>query len=105
MDQVGISPQQVRHVARLARLELSDEQAARYSVQLASILQYVAKIGEVDTSAVEPMAHVLPLTNVFREDEAGPSLPLEQVLLNAPDTDPPFFKVPKIIGADEDSAG
>jgi len=105
MDPVEISREQVRHVARLARLEVSDEQVARYSVQLGSILQYVAKISEVDVSAVEPMAHVLPLTNVFREDEVGPSLPLEDVLRNAPDTDPPFFKVPKIIGADDDSAG
>ena len=65
----------------------------------------VAKIGQVDVSGVEPMAHALPLHNVLREDVVEPSLPLEKVLMNAPETDGPFFKVPKIIGGDEDSAG
>jgi len=65
----------------------------------------VAKIGEVDVTGVEPMAHALPIHNVFRQDVVEPSLPLEKVLQNAPETDGPFFKVPKIIGGDEDSAG
>jgi aspartyl-tRNA(Asn)/glutamyl-tRNA(Gln) amidotransferase subunit C len=56
-------------------------------------------------AGVEPMAHVLPLNNVLREDVVQPSLPLEQVLQNAPQTDGPFFMVPKVIGGDEDSAG
>jgi aspartyl-tRNA(Asn)/glutamyl-tRNA(Gln) amidotransferase subunit C len=56
-------------------------------------------------SGVEPMAHAVPLQNVLRDDVAEKSLPLEEVLKNAPDTDGPFFKVPKIIGGDEDSAG
>jgi aspartyl-tRNA(Asn)/glutamyl-tRNA(Gln) amidotransferase subunit C len=59
----------------------------------------------VDVSGVEPMAHALPLHNVLREDVVTPSLPVEKVLMNAPETDGPFFKVPKVIGGDEDSAG
>ena len=100
-----ITPDQVRHVARLARLALDDQQLARYAQQLESILEYIAKIQEVDVSGVEPMAHAVPLSNVLRDDVVGPSLPLEKVLQNAPETDGPFFKVPKVIGGDEDSAG
>lgn len=91
-------------MARLARLEMDETQAHRFAAQLESILEYVAKIGQVDTAAVEPMAHALPLSNVLREDVAQPGLPLEQVLMNAAETDGPFFKVPKIIGGEEDSA-
>jgi aspartyl-tRNA(Asn)/glutamyl-tRNA(Gln) amidotransferase subunit C len=95
----------VRHVAMLSRLALNDDHLKRLTAQLESILGYVAKIGEVDVSGVEPMAHALPLHNVFREDVVEPSLPLDKVLMNAPETDGPFFKVPKVIGGDEDSAG
>jgi aspartyl-tRNA(Asn)/glutamyl-tRNA(Gln) amidotransferase subunit C len=95
----------VRHVARLARLALADADLARLTPQLESILEYVAKIGEVDVAGVEPMAHALPLANVLREDVVEPSLPIEQVLRNAPETDGRFFKVPKVLGGDEDSAG
>jgi len=105
MPQPKISLDQVRHVAKLARLDLSDDQLRKYTSQLMPILDYVAKIGQIDMSGVEPMAHVLPLKNVLREDVVEPSLSVEDVLRNAPDTDGPFFKVPKIIGADEDSAG
>jgi aspartyl-tRNA(Asn)/glutamyl-tRNA(Gln) amidotransferase subunit C len=105
MSQQKISVEDVRHVAKLARLALSDAQLARFTGQLEGILGYVAKIGEVDVAGVEPMAHALPLHNVFREDVVEPSLPVEKVLQNAPDTDGPFFKVPKVIGGDEDSAG
>ena len=100
-----ISLDDVRHVARLSRLALGEDQTRKYAGQLESILEYVAKIGEVDLAGVEPMAHAVPLHNVLREDEVGPSLPTEQVLRNAPDADGPFFKVPKVLGGDEDSAG
>jgi len=105
MAQEKLSLDQVRHVARLSRLALSEDQLARLAPQLESILEYVAKIGEVDVSGVDPMAHALPLANVLRDDVVEPSLPLDKVLANAPDTDGRFFKVPKIIGGDEDSAG
>jgi aspartyl-tRNA(Asn)/glutamyl-tRNA(Gln) amidotransferase subunit C len=104
MPDPKISLEQVRHVAKLARLELTDDQIRKFTPQLESILQYVAKIAEVDVAGVEPMAHALPIHNVFREDIPGPSLPLDDVLKNAPETDGPFFKVPKVIGGDEDSA-
>jgi aspartyl-tRNA(Asn)/glutamyl-tRNA(Gln) amidotransferase subunit C len=95
----------VRHVAKLARLSLSDDKLTTLTGQLELILGYIAKLSEVDVTGVEPMAHALPLHNVLREDIVTPSLPLEKVLINAPETDGPFFKVPKIIGGDEDSAG
>jgi aspartyl-tRNA(Asn)/glutamyl-tRNA(Gln) amidotransferase subunit C len=102
---IGI--EQVRHVARLSRLALDDEQLQKHAAQLGSILSYVSQLGEVDVSGVEPMAHAMPLANVFRPDDSpGPTLPLEQVLQNAPETDGAFFKVPKILGGvEEDSAG
>jgi aspartyl-tRNA(Asn)/glutamyl-tRNA(Gln) amidotransferase subunit C len=101
-----ITLDQVRHVAKLGRLALDESRLQQLTVQLESILEYVAQIGRVDISGVDPVAHVLPLSNVLREDVAGPPLPLEKVLQNAPETDGPFFKVPKIIGgATEDSAG
>lgn len=100
-----ISLDQVRHVAKLARLALREDQLLKIAPQLGAILQYIEQINKIDKSGVEPMAHALPLHNVLREDVVEPSLPLEQVLKNAPDTDGAFFKVPKIIGGDEDSTG
>ena len=104
MPEQKITLDQVRHVAKLSRLALDEGRLEKFAVQLGSILEYVAKISEVDVTGVEPMAHALPVHNVFREDIVEPSLPLEKVLQNAPDSDGPFFKVPKIIGGDEDSA-
>lgn len=105
MTQQKLSLDDVAHVAKLARLALPEEKLQKLTQQLESILQYVAKIGEVDTVNVQPVAHALPIYNVFREDVAEPGLPLEKVLGNAPETEGPFFKVPKVIGGDEDSAG
>ena len=104
-DHQKLTLQDAKHVARLARLALDEQQLARLTPQLESILEYVAKIGEVDVSGVQPMAHALPLANVLRDDVVEPSLPIDKVLQNAPETDGPFFKVPKVIGGDEDSAG
>ena len=95
----------VRHVAKLARLALPDERLAKLTGELESILGYIDKIAEVDVGGVEPMAHALPVKNVLRPDVPRDALPLEKVLQNAPETDGPFFKVPKVIGGDEDSAG
>lgn len=94
-----------RHVAKLARLALDESHLQRLTGQLESILEYVNKLQQVNTAGVEPLAHALPLHNVFREDVVEPSLPLDKVLQNAPDSDGPFFKVPKVLGAEEDSAG
>lgn len=100
-----ITLDQVKHVAKLARLSLSEEKLQMLRGQLEPILNYVDKIGQLNVAGVEPMAHALPLHNVLREDVVEPSLPIEKVLQNAPDTDGRFFKVPKVIGGDEDSAG
>ncbi len=100
-----ISTEDVQKVAKLARLALKNDEISRFAGQLQGILGYVAKLGQLDTKNVEPMAHALPLANVLREDVVEPGLPLEGVLRNAPETDGPFFKVPKVIGGDEDSAG
>ncbi len=105
MSDAKIALDDVRHVAKLARLSLDEPRLVRLTGQLESILGYINKISEVDMSSVEPMAHALPLHNVLREDIVEPGLSLEDVLKNAPDTDPPFFKVPKVIGGEEDSAG
>ena len=96
----------VRHVAKLARLAIPEAQVHAYAEQLQGILAYVAKIGEVDVEGVAPTAHAIHMRNVFRDDAVGPMLDVEQVLANAPAADPPFFKVPKVLGGgDEDSAG
>jgi len=92
-----ITMKQVEHVARLARLELTDEEKERMRAQLDSILSYIDKLNELDTSAVEPTSHVLPMMNVFRDDEVRPSLSQEEVLANAPDRQDLFFRVPRIL--------
>ena len=95
----------VRHIANLARLSVDESQLPKLTAEIESILAYVAKVGQADVAGVEPMAHALPLHNVLRDDVVQPALPREKVLENAPETDGPFFKVPKVIGGDDDSAG
>lgn len=92
-----ITRQQVEHVAWLARLELSEEEKELYTAQLNSILEYIHQLDRLDTSLVEPMAHVLPLQNVFRPDEVQPSIEQEEALENAPDRRGEFFRVPRIV--------
>jgi aspartyl-tRNA(Asn)/glutamyl-tRNA(Gln) amidotransferase subunit C len=94
---VKISREEVLHVAKLARLELSSEEIERLTDQLSNILTYVEKLNQLDTKRIEPTSHVLSLSNVFREDRSRSSLPVEKVLENAPDSEGPFFQVPKII--------
>lgn len=92
-----ITIQEVEHVARLARLELTAEEKERMRAQLDSILSYIDKLNELDTSGVEATSHVIPMVNVMREDEVRSSLPQEEALVNAPDREGEFFKVPRII--------
>ena len=92
-----ITRQQVEHVAWLARLELSEEEKELYTSQLNSILEYMRKLDRLETSGVEPMAHVLPVHNVFRPDEVQPSIDQEDALENAPDRQGEFFRVPRIV--------
>lgn len=99
--QQRIDAEQVRKVAKLARLSLTEAEIEEFTGQLGAILGYVEKMNELDTSQVEPLAHCLPISNVLRADEVRPSLGTELTLSNAPDSDGPFFKVPKIL---EDSS-
>ncbi len=92
---------EVRRIAHLARLALSDEQCARYQQQLSTILTYMDKLSEADTAAVAPTAHPHGARNVMRDDEPGRPLGVEGVLANAPVADAPFFKVPKVLGAND----
>lgn len=91
---MAISEEEVRRVARLARLDLTDEEVARLGGQLSAILEAVGKVGELDLTDVEPTSHPLDLVNVWAEDEPRPSLPVETALANAPRADGPFFRVP-----------
>ena len=97
-----IDETQVRSVAKLARLELSDAEVAEFSTQLSGILEYVEKLIELDVEGVEPLAHCLPVTNVLREDVVKESLGSEKAVANAPQREGDFFKVPKIL--DDSSA-
>lgn len=94
---MSITIKDVEHVANLARLELSEEEKNKFTEQLNAILKYVEQLNQLDTEHVEPTSHVMPLYNVMREDEARPSWPLEQVLLNAPDEEDGQFKVPAVL--------
>ena len=92
-----ISREDVDHVARLARLALSDAEKERMRAQLDSILAYIDKLRALDVEAVEPTSHAVPLVNVMRDDEVAPGLPAPEALANAPDRAGEFFRVPRII--------
>lgn len=92
-----ISREDVAHVAKLARLEVNEEEQATFARQLSAILTYIDQLKQVDTAGVEPTATVLPTDNVFRDDVVRASLPREQALANAPDQVDGFFRVPKIL--------
>jgi aspartyl-tRNA(Asn)/glutamyl-tRNA(Gln) amidotransferase subunit C len=92
-----ISRQDVEHVARLARLALSDAEIERMREQLSGILAYIDKLRALDTAGVEPTSHAVPLVNVMREDENRPCLPQDEALANAPERSGQYFRVPRII--------
>jgi aspartyl-tRNA(Asn)/glutamyl-tRNA(Gln) amidotransferase subunit C len=93
---------QVRTVAKLARLQLNEAEATQFSHQLSAILDYIEKLNQLDTQDVEPLAHSLPVSNIFRDDIVIPSLGVDSALANAPERDGSFFKVPRIL---DDNAG
>ena len=93
-----ISAEQVMHVARLARLDIDPASVEKLARQMATILDYVDKLGEVDTEGVPPTAHAIDLTNAFREDEPHDHLVPDQALANAPARENSSFMVPKVIG-------
>jgi aspartyl-tRNA(Asn)/glutamyl-tRNA(Gln) amidotransferase subunit C len=87
----------VRWVAHLARLELSDAELESMARHLSSILDYVDQLKQINTDNVEPLAHPLPIHNVFREDEPAPSLPVDAALANAPKREGDFYSVPAVL--------
>src|SRR5919201_895354 len=89
------------HVARLARLALTDEERERFGRQLALILEHAERVGEVAAQDVPPTSHPVPRSNVFRPDEPEPCLSVEEALANAPDVEADRFKVPRIVEAEE----
>jgi aspartyl-tRNA(Asn)/glutamyl-tRNA(Gln) amidotransferase subunit C len=91
---MAISRDEVLHVARLARLALTDEEVERLGAQLSAILEAVGKVSELDLADVEPTSHPLDLVNVWADDEARPSLPVDEALVNAPDREGGYFRVP-----------
>ena len=94
---MNISTDEVRHVAKLARLHLSEEDVAPLTEQLDRILSYVDKLNELDTTGVTPSSHTLSLQNAFREDEVKPSLPRQEALANAPRDNGEAFVVPRVL--------
>ncbi len=92
-----ITRKEVEHVAKLAQLEFSEAEKEMLTKQLGDILQFVEKLGELNTDGVEPTYSVVPVSNVMREDIAKPSFTQEQALANAPEKDMGFFKIPKIM--------
>ncbi len=93
---MSLSEDEVRHVAMLARLALTDDEVAELAPQLSQILEYAESVGEV-AADVEPLTHPFPLRNVMREDEPRPSLPREVILSQAPDAQDDRFAVPRIV--------
>ena len=91
-----ISREEVLHVARLARLALTEEEVERFRDQLSAILEAVGKVSELDLEGVPPTSHPLDLVNVLAEDEPHESLPVEDALANAPDREGGFFGVPPV---------
>lgn len=94
--EIMITKDEVKHVAKLARLELTEEEIEKYSVQLGNILKYVEQMNEVDTTGIEPMPHAIPVTNVMREDVVKYEQTKEELMQNAPFEEDGFFRVPKI---------
>lgn len=92
-----ITRQEVEYVARLARLDLTEQEKTVFTSQLSSILAYVEKLNELDTSGIEPTSHVIDIINVTRPDETRDSLSQDAALANAPDKTAGHFRVPKII--------
>jgi aspartyl-tRNA(Asn)/glutamyl-tRNA(Gln) amidotransferase subunit C len=93
----AITRNDVAHLARLARLELTSDEIDHYAEQLGAIVDAVARVSEVAADDVVPMSHPVPLTNIFRADEVQPSLPRAEILEQAPATQDERFRVPRIL--------
>jgi aspartyl-tRNA(Asn)/glutamyl-tRNA(Gln) amidotransferase subunit C len=97
MSDTTLSAEDVRAIADLARLELSEDDIARYRRQLSAILDYFQKLEELDTSHIDPTSSALPLTNVMRPDVAGAALSVDDAVANAPDSDGEQFRVRPVL--------
>lgn len=97
MIDLAIKRDEVKDVAYLSRLEMTEDELDKFSTQLSRILEYASMLDQLDLSTVEPTSHAVPLKNVFREDEVKPSFPVSEILANAPDPRGNYFCVPKII--------
>ena len=94
---MSLSADDVRWIAHLARLQLSDEELATITPQLQAIVDYVDQLRQVNTEGVEPLAHPLPIHDVFRADEPAKSLPVDDALANAPARQGDFYRVPAVL--------
>jgi len=92
-----ITEDEVKHIVRLARLSLSEDELLMYRGQLNAIIGHVEQLNTLDTAGIGPTSHVLPITNVMRDDVHRPSLSIDEALKNAPDPADNFYRVPKII--------
>lgn len=92
-----ITKSDVKYIANLARLKLTEKETEYFTGQLSNIIRYIDQLKVLDTTNIEPTAHVMPIQNVFREDVVKPSLKVEDVLKNAPAKEDNLFKVPRII--------
>jgi aspartyl-tRNA(Asn)/glutamyl-tRNA(Gln) amidotransferase subunit C len=95
---MSLSREQVEKVSLLARLQLSESELVAMTAQLDAIVGYIDQLAELDTSHVEPMAHAIELSDVFRADHARPSVPRAEILANAPHADGQFYLVPAVLG-------
>jgi aspartyl-tRNA(Asn)/glutamyl-tRNA(Gln) amidotransferase subunit C len=97
---MSLSPEEVDHIALLARLDLSAAERERAGRELSQILDHFQQLNELDTTDVEPTSHVFPVVNVLRDDQIRPGLPRNEVLLNAPEQADGMFQVPRVVEAD-----
>jgi len=94
---MAVTIKDVEHIAKLAKLEFTDAEKEKFTHQMNQILEYVEQMNKLDTSQVEPLSHVIELSNVFRADEVKQGVSTEEALKNAPSRTEEFFKVPKVI--------
>ena len=94
---MSLTANDVLHIARLARVQLSPADVERFTTQLSGILEHFAALAAVNTDGIEPTAHPLPLSNVMRADEVAPSLPREVALANAPEQEDGYFRVRAVL--------
>src|SRR3972149_4678806 len=97
---MAISREDVEHIAKLARLQLTEEEVKRFQIELGKIIEYFDQLKKLDTENVPPMTHAVPIENVLREDQVKESLLQEEALQNAPEKKESYFQVPKVVGQD-----